>query len=206
MKTIIVDLELTQNGIPKILEIGAVLVHTKSHEILDTFSRITNSGDYPNEFITELTGITVDMAKAADPLPLVLADFWKWCGDCGVTKELASWGRGDVEDLISASKEYGVEYPEKLGCFDIKQFSRPFRQARGAKAKGGLANTLALFGLTFEGSAHSAAVDSYNTAKVLFYLEQTIEFAYDTEKRFGTMKVRNEKTASQKFFNSYVRK
>jgi inhibitor of KinA sporulation pathway (predicted exonuclease) len=146
------------------------------------------------------------MVKNANPLTQVLTDFWEWFESCKTGTELLSWGRGDVYHLVETSKELGVSYPEKIRCFDVKQFSSMFRQARGSKAKGGLANTLELFGINFEGTPHIAAVDSYNTAKVLFYLDQTIEFAYDVEKRFGPMKIRNENAASQQFFNKFDRK
>ena len=202
MKAIIVDLELTQNnGNPKILEIGAVLVHTKTHEVLDVFSEITNSGDMPDNFITNLTGITQEMTQSAKSLREVLRNFWEWCVKHEVSKEIASWGREDYNYLIRTSKELGVPYPEKLECFDVSQIARIFRQGRGVKAKGGLKNTLETFGMQFEGNAHRAVIDSYNTARVLFFIEQTIEFAVDVEKRFGSLKVENDKECTNKFLS-----
>jgi inhibitor of KinA sporulation pathway (predicted exonuclease) len=208
MKAVVVDLELAQNEgtTPKIIEIGAVCVHTKSHDVLSVFSKLANPGELPCQRITDLTGISKEMIQGALSLKEVLADFWLWFENCKTGTELLSWGRGDVHLLVEASKELGVSYPEKIRCFDVKQFSSMFRQARGSKAKGGLANTLELFGINFEGKAHAAAVDSYNTAKVLFYIDQTIEFAYDTEKKFGPMKIRNENAASKQFFNKFDRK
>lgn len=202
MKAIIVDLELTQNPgqKPAIIQIGAVLVNTKAHQVLDTFNMIANPGQTPNDFITTLTGITHKQVEAAEPLKDVLHWFWKFVEDsnCGCT--LYDWGAGDIWALREASRDFGVEVP-RLHTLDLKEMSKFFRQAKEAKSKGGLKNSLELFGMEFHGRQHDALDDAFNTALLLFRFEEMINFACSVEKTHGSPKVRNLMDATRQFEN-----
>ena len=175
MKAIIVDLELTQNPgqRPAIIQIGAVLVNTRAHQVLGIFNKITNPGQAPNAFITELTGITSKQVEEALPLREALQMFWKWIEDCQCSFTLYDWGAGDVAALREASRDLGVEVP-RLHILDLKEVSKMFRQAKDAKAKGGLSNTIELFGMKFHGRPHDALDDAFNTAMLLFRFEEMI--------------------------------
>lgn len=202
MKAIVVDLELTQNPgeKPTIIQIGACLINSKSHQIQGIFDEITNGGSEPNEFITQLTRITVEQVQAARPLRDVLIDFWKWVEEAGVGGSLFDWGGGDVRALREASRELNVEVP-RLHALDLKEMSKLFRQAKNAKAKGGLANTLSLFGMEFYKSElqHNALYDAVNTSFLLFRFEEIISFGIGVEKTHGNPKVRNLNEARVEF-------
>lgn len=204
MKAIVVDLELTQNGVPKIIEIGAVLVETKSHRVVDIFSKIANPGELPCSRITELTGITPVMVEQAPPLAQVLVEFWKFVEDSNCGKLLISWGQGDVEYLLKQSQELNVKAPY-VRSLDLKTMASFFRESANSKLKGGLKNTLELFGIEFHGTQHLAVADSYNTAQLLFYLQETISFAMNTQQQHGSIKVRNLNGDFEKYKNFLVR-
>jgi inhibitor of KinA sporulation pathway (predicted exonuclease) len=202
MKAIIVDLELTQNPgyKPAIIQIGAVLVNTKAHQILDTFNMISNPGQIPNDFIVNLTGITVDQVEKAKPLKDVLYWFWKWIEDSSCGGTLYDWGSGDVWALREASRDHAVEIP-RLHTLDLKEMSKLFRQAKDAKSKGGLSNTLELFDMKFHGRPHDALDDAFNTALLLFRFEEMINFACSVERTHGSPRIRNLTDAIKQFEN-----
>lgn len=189
MKAIVLDLEMT-NPSNKIIQIGAVLVNTKSHQILDTFDMIANPGELPSEFITQLTGITSEMVANAQSLQTVLNLFWKWVEDCKCGKTLYAWGEGDIRYLEDQSRYQRVEVP-RLTTLNLKEMAALFRQAKDTKAEGGLKNTLQLFGMEFCGTQHNALDDAFNTALLLFRFEEMINFACGVEKTHGNPRVRN---------------
>ena len=78
MKTVVVDLELNQPS-NKIIQIGAVCIDTKSHKLISIFNQICNpEGELPSQYITNLTKITPEMVKNAEPLSDVLVQFWSF--------------------------------------------------------------------------------------------------------------------------------
>ena len=204
MKAIVVDLELTQNGVPKIIEIGAVLVETKSHRVLDVFSKLANPGELPCERITNLTGITVPMIEQAPSLEQVLTEFWKFVEDSNCGKLLITWGQGDVEYLVSESDRCNVKVPY-VRSLDLKTMSAFFRESINTKLKGGLKNTLDLFGIPFEGEQHRAFADSYNTAQLLFYLQESIKFTMGVQQQHGPIKVKKFHDDLEKYKHFLVR-
>ncbi len=172
MNIVSVDLELTQNPghTPKIIQIGAVKMNTSSDKVLGGFNEITNPGELPDAFITELTGITPEQVAAARPLAEVLGDFWSWHAAQQVGWAIYQWGRGDLEALIAASTELNVPYPKRINDFNIKHFTGPFKIAKGVPIKGGLAKSMASFGLEFIGREHNAYDDAYNTGRLFCHL------------------------------------
>jgi inhibitor of KinA sporulation pathway (predicted exonuclease) len=198
MKAIVVDLELNQPS-NKIIQIGAVICDIHSHQILDTFSIICNpEGEMPSEFITTLTGITIEMVENGVPLVDGLKQFWDWIADSGAGKMLVQWGEGDMRLLEQQSNERNVKVP-RLNTMNLKAVSSIMRQHKGSKAKGGLKNTMDLYGVPFYGDAHDGLIDSLNTAFLLFRLEEMWKFASDVEKSHGNIKVRGYEEAIKQF-------
>ena len=176
MNIVSLDLELTQNpgSTPKVIQIGAVKMNTVTGVVAGKFNVICNPGELPDAFITELTGITPDMVMEAVDLKYALESFWAWFVSQNVGWNIHQWGRGDLEALISASRELGVEYPYKVTSYNVKQFVVPFKRALGAPAKGGLGAALTCFGLPFVGRPHDAYDDAYNTGLLYVCLCQKI--------------------------------
>jgi len=201
MKLIITDLELNQPS-NKIIQIGSVCVDTRSHKVLSIFNKLCNPGELPDQYITDLTKITPEQVSAAQPLAEVLTEHWNWFTNQGVNKRLGDWGTGDYAMLTKQSAERGVQIPERIKFIDIKLLAGILRESKGSKLKGGLLNTLKLFELQFypsEAYCHNALYDAYNTARILFKIEEYLNFAVSTSKKFHEIQVRNLKQADTDF-------
>lgn len=175
MKAIVVDLELTQNkdSTPKIIQIGAVLVDLRSNRILGVFNKICNPGELPNQFITNLTGITAEQVSSGTPLNEALDLFWRWVEQGKCKNLLIDWGGGDIACLKKSSEQLSVALPEKrVKHIDLKLYASLIRLSKTQKIRGGLKNTLNLFGHDFypdESYQHDALYDALNTAFLLFH-------------------------------------
>lgn len=164
MRMVIFDLEMTQPA-NQIIQIGAVAVDTNHMSIKPIFNRFCHPGDLPGDEITLLTGITRQNVMDACPLSAVLDDFWDVVPKHG--KTLAAWG-GDWDVLLEACQRYkvGFEWPHR---YDIKQFVNlydHFCSMGNARLKRGLGAAMVAHELEFEGAAHNAFDDAYNTARL----------------------------------------
>ena len=168
---LVVDLEATcwRGSPPKgmyneIIEIGITGVDYRTKEIKfkDTiivkpkFSEIS-------AFCTELTSIDqklidengVDFEKACQ----ILRDKFK-----SRDRIWLSWGEYDKNQIEKDCKLKGVENPFGRTHFNLKPL---FSFAFGLTQDLGVSTALDHLGLEFEGSAHRAIDDAYNTAKIL---------------------------------------
>ena len=201
MKQIVVDLELTQVNYrtPQIIQIGAVLINTKTFKVLDTFNmlarpednmdRVEGLGDINTpsgpSTVTKLTGITADMVENATPLADVLELWWSWVGEAGAGYRLLDWGGGDMAQLKEQSDVRGITIEKRINGLDLKQMFGPLRQMKEAKARGGLGNTLELFGLKFIGRQHDALDDALNTAYLYLHFLSMVEKTFFMQKQLG---------------------
>lgn len=176
MNFVVLDLELTQNPgtTPKIIQIGAAKMNSRTGRVESTFSEICNPGEVPDAFITELTGISAEAVSGAKPIKEVLEAFWAWFANQQVGGLIYQWGRGDTYDLVNASKAAEVAPHPKTRSFDLKQFASPFRQAKKQSVVGGLKNTMSLFGLEFHGRQHDALNDAKAAGELFVYLNARI--------------------------------
>jgi len=172
MNFIVIDLEMTQNegSVPRVIQIGAAVMSDDDGRVLATFDELANPGELPNAFITDLTGITADAVAAARPLAVVLADFWAWVARQHHGRLIFQWGGGDLQLLMEASAALGVDVPRRTRAFDIKLFSMPFRSGRGARRRGGLTATMALFNVPFGGRPHRALDDAVAAGRLYAHL------------------------------------
>jgi len=79
----------------KIIEIGAVKI--KNREVIDTFSEFIYPKCKIPYKITELTGITDEMVKDADPIELVLPKFMEFIDGCAVVAHNAAFDTGFIK-------------------------------------------------------------------------------------------------------------
>ncbi len=176
MKIIVIDLEFTQPNC-KIIQIAAAVADLKRFEILGTFNKITNPGELPDQYITDLTGITPEMVTAAEPLETVLKEFWAWATAQETGGQFGAWGN-DVFQLREASKELGIDIKTRIQNMNIKEVAKLFRSGLSnnkTKKTGGLRNTMQLFGYEFVGNQHDASWDVHNTVRLLFFFQKSIK-------------------------------
>lgn len=174
---IVLDLEMNKNEAiirNNIIEIGAVFVDIRREKILDTFECLVNWGTPIHSEITELTGITDDMVSRGHTPEQAFKMFWDWVDGCRCGGQLMAWG-SDVYILKEQSLAIGVPTSVKISNHNLKETSKLFRAALpNAKNKGGLVNTMNVFGLKFNGKPHRAAVDATNTARLAFKFKKMI--------------------------------
>lgn len=157
------DLEMNQPS-NSIIQIGACQLDVKSGKVGSHFSRFINLGDERlDPRIIELTGISQEQVDDGVTLSAALFDFWNWVG----SRNLAAWG-GDVDLLMDASDAIDLTVPDHLVLLDLKAMGSVMRCAFPAsRSRGGLLDTMHLFGLEFEGRHHNALDDAINTARLV---------------------------------------
>lgn len=178
------DLEMNQPS-SRIIQIGAVAGNIITGEIFsEKFSRLVKCGeplckrDNPikNECdITKLTGITeesievegVSLIKAFKEL-VDYRDKWE------ASPIVLTWGGNDIQILRDQIRS---DYPDEyLALFkkasfgyqviDVKMLHQAWATANGISIRAGLAKAMSKHKLLFDGRAHNAMWDAYNTFRI----------------------------------------
>lgn len=158
----------------EIIEVGCALA-TRQGELLDTRSFLVRPTRNPvlSDFCTELTGITQSMVDAAPTLPETIDALNAWLGDLSDEFIWCSWGNYDRLHLEAQSHLYSVR-PSIL-CHPHLNLKRIWRRTTGQKKKNGLTHALAFHDLAFEGSHHRGVDDARNIARLLPFIDWSIE-------------------------------
>lgn len=184
---LIIDLEATcwesrhtPDGSPQsvdnmeIIEIGCVLAN-RSGEVFDTQSFLVRPSRYPvlSRFCTDLTSITQSMVDAAPGFPEAIVAMNAWLGELPDDFIWSSWGNYDRLHLEAQSLLYGAQ-PTILDRPHLN-LKRIWRRTTGKKKSNGLANALAFHDLAFEGSHRRGVDDARNIARLLPFIDWSIE-------------------------------
>jgi 3'-5' exoribonuclease 1 len=173
---VIIDLEATcwekqsERVNPEVIEIGAAKLTGSSAVVTDEFSAIVRPVENPilSDFCVKLTGIQQSDVDAAEPFPIVFADFMNWLGS---TQDLAlvSWGSWDEKQLRSECARKGIEWPILSPFINLKAH---FARLHGNK-KYGVKRALRILGMNLEGSHHRALDDARNIYRIYKSLSAT---------------------------------
>ena len=183
------DLEMNQPS-GKIIAIGAVAGNILSGKIADERLSVlvqcgeplcTSNNPANGECdIPRLTGIT-QAELDAHGISLweaygLLVDFWR---RHSASHTLLTWGSGDVVDLrsqlIRARDQKGTfpeDQPFVFGhrSIDVKSLHQAWATVNRISIKAGLAKALSKHKLTFDGRAHNAMWDAFNTFRIAHLL------------------------------------
>jgi 3'-5' exoribonuclease 1 len=169
MQYIIVDLEATcwentrNTNRMEIIEIGAVLLMSISHEPVSEFNRFVRPVVEPklSDFCRKLTSITQTNVDKADTFGTVFHEFLDWIGQEPFV--LCSWGAYDLNQFRTDCQRHGIAFPETFERHINlkKEFARVFN-IRSC----GMAKALAHAGLPLEGLHHRGIDDAWNIAKL----------------------------------------
>lgn len=168
-----IDCEFAQPS-GKTIQIGAAVFQTHDGKLIDSFDIFVNPYEFLTPFITELTGITdVDVQGGVD-----IKEAFKRLKEfhekhrCFMNPIV--WGSGVRNDSLALWEEanpcddQGNRVPNFMGfrVIDAKTIYQTLRIAQGKSIKGGLFTACGNMGITFEGRAHNAYWDAFNTFKV----------------------------------------
>lgn len=158
----------------EIIEVGCVLA-TRKGELLDARSFLVRPTRNPvlSDFCTELTGITQEMVDEAPAFPGAVQAMNTWLGDLPDDFIWCSWGNYDRLHLEAQCQLDGA-WPIILAHPHLN-LKRIWRRTTGQKRKNGFANALAFHGLEFEGHHHRGVDDARNMARVLPYMDWSLE-------------------------------
>ncbi len=169
------DLELNKNDqdqITKIIQVGVAVGNPKTPSEIKTWSWYLDPGESIHPFIIGLTGIddniirdqAVPMAQMAEELSSVIKDN-------NVFVNPLQWGQGDADELLKEFREANIIFPHfGRRILDVKTLFVFLEMANGRSPAGGLSSSMGRYKVKFEGKAHRADVDAYNTLKFFFAL------------------------------------
>ena len=169
---LIIDLEATcadDKSISRqrmeIIEIGAVMLDSKSLEIKSEFQSFVKPILHPvlTEFCKSLTSISQEDIDAAPPFPDVLQLFQQWFYPFG-SYLFCSWGNYDKNQFLQDCQLHNVGYPFPGGHLNLK---KAFSEAIGVKKKFGMSEALRQLGLQLNGVHHRGIDDAKNIARIV---------------------------------------
>ena len=135
------------------------IVMTENGRTVDRFQSLMNAGLYIPPFITQLTGITNAMVRAAPPAGTVMAEAARFVGDTPMVAHNAGFDRRYwVAELALA----GVAAPQPFAC-TVLLSRRLYPEAPSHK----LGHLVDFFQLPRTGRAHRALADAEMAAELL---------------------------------------
>lgn len=168
---LIIDLEATccnDGSFPRhemeIIEIGAVMVCSGTHQNVDEFQTFVRPIRHPTLtiFCKELTSITQQQVESAVAFVDAFSALTTWA-DGFAPYTFCSWGDYDRRQFQSDCKFSGIPYT--LG--DHINLKQQFTVATGASRRMGLAKALQKAGLSFDGTHHRGIDDARNIARLV---------------------------------------
>ena len=168
---------------PKIIQVGVAIGSAKqspSEWITKKWYVRVNEPIYP--FITDLTGITnQDIQQFGMTHYEIGQELSRLIKDNDVFVNPVTWGGGDSTELKSEFDQHGIEF-RHFGrrWIDVKTWYVLRLLANGKRPVGGLSSAMGVYKMHFEGKAHRADVDAYNTLRLFFEILKRQKQMLDT--------------------------
>lgn len=175
---LVIDLEATSGKDEQgyqtnndIIQIGAVLLN-RNLESVAIFDSLVKPREPVSQYITELTGITDEAAKAALSFPEVIKAFQIQVASKITnhkTIRLCAWGTYfDVTILRRLYQEYGLIYPFSGTAFDIKTLAMLWMSLSDHRTdKLSVEHVADVMGIEPDGAYHNALTDAKTEAAIL---------------------------------------
>jgi len=187
-KYLALDLELNnaQDGAtpnPKIIQVGVAIGSARENPkewITKKWYVKINDPIYP--FITDLTGITTqDIQQFGMTHYDIGQELSRLIKEHDVFVNPVTWGGGDSTELKNEFDTHGIEF-RHFGrrWIDVKTWYTLRLLANGKRPTGGLSSAMGVYKLQFEGEAHRADIDAYNTLRLFFEILKRQKQMLDT--------------------------
>jgi len=154
-----------------IIEIGAVRMHRRSLEIIETFSELVRPEDHPViPFITGITGITPEMVADCETFATVGGRFFDWYGPRNKAIIAAFGAYYDIPLLRKECDRYGLDFRSHVagGAFDLRAVATVWLAQHEKRTSGlNLPSILDKMGLAGRFEAHRAVEDARAAAAIL---------------------------------------
>ncbi len=175
---VVIDLEATCEGRglfrldqSNIIEIGAVRLHGRTLESLDTFSELVRPRDWPiTPFITEMTGITPESVASCDTFDRVISRFISWFGPRNKAMFAAYGVYYDMPLLRKECGLFDVNYRKNFvgGALDVRTVALLWLAENGITTSGiTLDRVIDRMGLDLDLGYHRALDDARAGAAIL---------------------------------------
>lgn len=168
------DLEMNQPS-GAIIQVGLAVGDLQTGACLGMLDVLVRPNEPLAPYIVELCGIT-DAMLDADGVSLAQAHarMLQFLAPFAATRQLnpLTWGGGDSDTLRRQLGEDGETWTFGRRWIDTKTVYMAWQHAHGRDAKGGLRSSMKQMGLKFEGRAHTAAADAWNTFRMYRTLTQ----------------------------------
>jgi 3'-5' exoribonuclease 1 len=170
MNFIILDLEATcwqgnaMDRRQEVIELAAYHVNGYG-EWGEHFNAFVRPLDHPrlSAYCTELTGITQEMVDKARRFDVVGQRFQDWLETIDGQLLLCTWGAKDVPILLGECKRHDIDPDFLPRAINLKA---QYAQIHKLYKEVGLMKAIERSGIEFEGEAHRAINDAYNTARL----------------------------------------
>lgn len=168
---------------PKIIQVGVAIGSARQDPkewITKKWYVKINDPIYP--FITDLTGITTqDIQQFGMTHYDIGQELSRLIKEHDVFVNPVTWGGGDSTELKDEFNQHGIEF-RHFGrrWIDVKTWYTLRLLANGKKPAGGLSSAMGVYKMHFEGQAHRADVDAYNTLRLFFEILKRQKQMLDT--------------------------
>jgi inhibitor of KinA sporulation pathway (predicted exonuclease) len=168
---------------PKIIQVGVAIGSARENPkewITKKWYVKINDPIYP--FITDLTGITTqDIQQFGMTHYDISQELSRLIKEHDVFVNPVTWGGGDSTELKYEFDTHGIEF-RHFGrrWIDVKTWYTLRLLANGKRPAGGLSSAMGVYKLQFEGKAHRADVDAYNTLRLFFEILKRQKQMLDT--------------------------
>ncbi len=142
------------------------IVLTENGRTVDRFQSLMNAGVFIPPFITQLTGITNAMVRAAPPAAQVMADAARFVGEAPMVAHNASFDRRYWQAELALC---GLPAPQPFAC-TVLLSRRLYPQAPSHK----LGSLVDWFGLPRTGAAHRAMADAEMATELLARIQHDL--------------------------------
>lgn len=176
---LIVDLEATccnDASFPRdemeIIEIGAVMLSSKTHEIISEFQTFIKPVRHPQltNFCIELTSIAQADVNSAPNFKDALALFQAWLASYK-SFDFCSWGFYDCNQFEKDCHFHQIVSP--LGNIPHRNLKLEFSKFLGVSKGYGMSKALSRIGIKLEGIHHRGLDDARNIAKIFSHMYKT---------------------------------